>query len=137
VFYRYLSLSSDFYEKLFMPPLTKSPVAMFAGYPSIRTYVHPSVHGNGLCFLCNCLSDCHEIFTKGASTHAECFNDHYVIGYVVWQPCWKKGKTFDLCISETTRWTKLKLGTCEVLLMWNKCDVYIFSDVRDAFVKTS
>jgi len=33
------------------------------------------------------LSDREEIFTIGATTHAECFNDNYdVVGHVVWQP---------------------------------------------------
>ena len=32
-----------------------------------------------------------------ATTHVECFNDNYdIIGHVVWQPCWKNGKTLDL-----------------------------------------
>ena len=40
----------------------------------------------------------HTIFTTGATTRAECFNDNDdVIGHVVWQPCLKKkGKTLDL-----------------------------------------
>ena len=37
------------------------------------------------------------------TTHVECYNDnHDVIGHVVWQPCWKNGKTLDLYISETS-----------------------------------
>ena len=41
-------------------------------------------------FLHNCLSDWDEIFTIGATTRGEYFNDNYdVIGHVVWQPCWK------------------------------------------------
>ena len=46
-------------------------------------------------FLCNRLSDWDEIFTIGATTHVECFNDNYgVIGHVVWQPYWKKRNNF-------------------------------------------
>ena len=48
-------------------------------------------------FLHNRLSDRDKIFTIAATTHVECFNHNYdVIGHVVWQPCWKNGKTLDL-----------------------------------------
>ena len=48
-------------------------------------------------------------FTRVATAHVECFNDNYdIIGHVVWQPCWKKGKTLDLCISETAPWLKIE-----------------------------
>ena len=44
-------------------------------------------------FLHNCVSHCDIIFTIRATTHVECCNDNYdVIGHVVRQPCWKKGK---------------------------------------------
>ena len=86
-------------------------------------------------FLRNRLSDWDKIFTRGATTHAECFNDNYdVIGHVAWQPCWRKGKKLDLCISETTPRKKLEFGTWHVLLLGNECD---FNDVIGAFVMTS
>ena len=59
-------------------------------------------------------------------THAERFNDNYdVIGHLVWQPHWEKGKTLDLCISETTPWEKFKRGTCEILPMGKRCDFFL------------
>ena len=58
----------------------------------------------------------HKIFTIDVITHVECFCDDYeVIDHVVWQPCWKKGKTLDFCILETAPW--------EVLLMGKKFDI--------------
>ena len=33
----------------------------------------------------------------------------------------------DLCISETAPWKKWKLDACQVLPMWNKCDVFMAS----------
>ena len=59
----------------------------------------------------------------GATTYVECLNDNYdVMGYVVVAAMLEKGKTLDLCISETAPWIKLKLNTCQVLPMGNKCD---------------
>ena len=53
----------------------------------------------------------------GATTDVESFNDNYdIICHVVWQPYWKNGKNFDLCISETAPREKLKLGTQQVLM---------------------
>ena len=67
----------------------------------------------------------------------ECVNDNYdVTGHVVWQACWKNGKTLDLCISETAPWKKFKLDTCQVLAMANKCD-FFFDDVKGGFVVMS
>ena len=73
-------------------------------------------------FLHNRLSDWDEIFTIGATTRVECFNDNYdVRGHVV---CSHIGKTEKLwtSISETAPRTNLKLGTWQVLLMRNECD---------------
>ena len=65
------------------------------------------------------------------TTYVECFNDNYdIIGHVVWQPCWKNRKTLDLCVSETTPRTKLKLGTQQVLLMENKSDFFLMSQLH-------
>ena len=112
-----------------MPLLTKSPEALCFQVvrPSVRTdlfhWLNPRatvgtpVHDNFLCFLCNRLSDWHEIFNIGETTHVECFNDNYdIIGHVVWQPCWKKGKTLDLCISETSAFSMEKVETWH---MWS------------------
>ena len=88
-------------------------------------------------FLRSRLSDWDEIFTIGATTHAECFNDNYdVIGHVVWHPYWKNGKTLDLCISDTAPRKKLKLSTWQVILMGNKCDFFKF-DIIGTFVMMS
>ena len=48
-----------------------------------------------------------------------CNYEGILIGCMVWQPCWKNGKTLDLCISETAPRKKRKLGTYKVLLMGN------------------
>jgi len=85
----------------------------------------------------------HEIFTKDATTNAECFGDNYdVIGHIVWQPCWKKGKTLDLCIFKTAQWKK-KLETWQVKYSaWEKsviffwwCHKWLRFDVIIAHVK--
>ena len=58
--------------------------------------------------------------------HVKCFNDNYdVIGHVVWQQCWKIGKTLDLCISKPAAWKKLKLGTWQVLHIGNNFDFFL------------
>ena len=45
-----------------------------------------------------------KIFTRGVNTHVECFNDNNdVIGHIVWQPYWKKGKTLDLYLRNRTK----------------------------------
>ena len=73
------------------------------------------------------MSDRGKIFTIGATTHVECLNDNYdVIGYVVWQPYCKNGKTLDLCISETAPRKNLKLGTSQVP-SWGMSD--FFNDI--------
>ena len=57
------------------------------------------------------------IFMIGATTHVECFKYNYdIIGHVVRQPRWKKGKTLDRCISETAPGKKLKLGTWQEIM---------------------
>ena len=74
----------------------------------------------------------------GATTHVECFKYNYdIIGHVVWQPRWKKGKTLDLCIYETTQRKELKLGTWQVLV--GMCGFFKinFYDVIGALVMTS
>ena len=64
-----------------------------------------------------------EIVIIDATTQVKCLCDNNgVIGHVVCQPCWKKRKTLDFCISKTALLKKFKLGTCEVLPMGNKCD---------------
>ena len=50
-----------------------------------------------------------------------------IIGHVLCQPCWTKGKTLDLCISETASRKKLKLGTQQGLLMENMCEFFMTS----------
>ena len=105
---------------------------------SVRT----SVRAN---FLCNCPSEWHKLFTIGATTHVGCFNDNYdVIGHLVWQPCCKKRKTLDLCMSESARWKnkKVKPGTWQVLPTpaGNKCNFFLChqwlpSDIIVAYVK--
>ena len=88
--------------------------SMFLGCPYVRkhyTWVRLSMLL--FCFFCNRLSHWHKFFIIHATTDVECFNDNFdVISHVVWQPCWKKGKTLDLCVSETAPWKKLKLATC-------------------------
>ena len=50
------------------------------------------------------LPDLDKIFTIGATTHVEYFDDNYdVIGHVVWQPCWKNVKTLDLYLWHRTK----------------------------------
>ena len=62
-----------------------------------------------------------KIFTISVTTRVECFNDNYgVIGHVVWQPCWKKEKTLDVCISESAPLKNLKLAKCQGLPMWKQ-----------------
>ena len=50
-------------------------------------------------------------FNIGVTTHVECFNDNYdVIGYVLWQPYWKKKEKLWTSISKAAQRKKLKLG---------------------------
>ena len=87
---------------------------------------------NFLVFVRNHLVDWDEVFTIGATSHVECFNDKYdVIGHVVWQPYRKIRKTLDLCISETAPSKKWNLahgkysswGT-SVILWRHRCPRY-------------
>ena len=66
--------------------------------------VCPSVRTELSHFPPQLLVELRQHFHHGATTHVECSNDNYdIIGHMVWQPCWKNGKTLDLCISETAQ----------------------------------
>ena len=85
-----------------------------------------ALHLGAFVYLSVCLFVCPHrtlVFFSGTTCRIEINYD--VICHVVWQPCWKSGKTLDLCISKTTWRKKFKLGTWQVLLMGNKCDFYL------------
>ena len=93
------------------------------------------VRANFLCFLCNCLSNWHESFTIGATTHVECFYDNYdVIGHVLLQPCWKKGKLWTYLSPKSLHGTNWNLAHVK----YSPCEISDFfdDDIGD-FVMTS
>ena len=82
-------------------------------------------------------------FITVATPHVESVNDNYdVIGHIVWQPCWKKGKTLDLCISETAPRKKIESWHMAstphgewMMFFFNVCHKCLHYDVIIAYVE--
>ena len=105
---------------VFVLLLMKSPETLFSGCPHIRMSVCLLIFSvfSATAYLID------TVFTVGATTHAECFNDNYdVIGHVLWWPCWKKRKNFGSSVSSKSE----KIETCRMpSASHGKCEFFFF-----------
>ena len=84
-----------------MPTVTKSPVALC--FRVVSPSVHPDVPRTSMQFFSVFSATAYPIDTRFSPLMRRrmqnFINDDYdIIGNVGWQPCWKNGKTLDLCI---------------------------------------